>query len=186
MGCGASTEGDAVTQNARHSEDLTYWPQQEMGCVASGWCGGKQQRGLKVYKYINISIYICVCMYIYILNYINILHIYLIYTNILHIYLIYIYYVSFLDCIIVWYSCKIRGWLWLWHDCADICSQYFSINFLAAENGRLRSGDDGELGKHQLISRSLSGICYNLVNPSINDPENYHPRMVGLLLGCPH
>lgn len=29
MGCGASTEGDAATQNARHSEDLTYWPQQE-------------------------------------------------------------------------------------------------------------------------------------------------------------
>jgi hypothetical protein len=107
MGCGASTEGDAVTQNARHSEDLTYWPQQEMGCVASGWCGGKQQRGLKVYKYINISIYICVCMYIYIyiLNYINILHIYLIYTNILHIYLIYIY----ILCIFSWlYYCMIQ------------------------------------------------------------------------------
>ena len=103
MGCGASTEGDAVTQNARHSEDLTYWPQQEMGCVASGWCGGKQQRGLKVYKYINISIYICVCMYIYILNYINILHIYLIYTNILHIYLIYIY-IMYLFLIVLLYD----------------------------------------------------------------------------------
>ena len=52
MGCGASTEGDAGTQNARHSEDLTYWPQQEIKCDASGWCGGKQQRGLKVYKII--------------------------------------------------------------------------------------------------------------------------------------
>lgn len=36
MGCGASAAGDAGTQNARHSEDLTYWPQQEMKCDASG------------------------------------------------------------------------------------------------------------------------------------------------------